>query len=272
MPNKQPIVISSIFKSGTWLLRSILERLTGLQPVEPVIGPGDMKHDDPQLVFAQEGCFYSWHFVPVPAIQEKLIDMDARVIFLVRNVYDLALSMYHHFAGNIDHEIGRGAQKHAYFASLSQDEGMRQIIVGHDGPGFRWKGLEPFLAQMELMFAFAKVYPAMVISYETLLRDKEKAVNRLAAYLELNPGQELIKKIVEETRFDRMKKAAEKKGGGSHFRRGVLHAHAEEMSEENKILVRWIMQAHAPSLTLLAEDFDLSADLLTCFKENGSEL
>ena len=128
--DSSPIVMSSVFKSGTWLLRYILESLTGFSYIEPLTENGPMDPSDPDLIAIKPNHFYSWHFIPSTDIQNKLIKINAKPIFLVRNIYSLAVSMYYHFANNIDHELGKGANKHLYFSKIDKNTGLHQIISG----------------------------------------------------------------------------------------------------------------------------------------------
>ena len=91
--------MSSVFKSGTWLLRHIIKEITKLEPVEPEIRKG-MDPGHPDNIFCRAGCFYSWHFIPTEEICRKLVGMNARPVFLLRNIFDMTVSMYYHLTGN----------------------------------------------------------------------------------------------------------------------------------------------------------------------------
>jgi hypothetical protein len=68
VPNKmrRPVFVSSVPKSGTWLLRDILEMATGLKAHEPQIGPGMPDYADEMLIEFPTGKFFSWHSTLTP--------------------------------------------------------------------------------------------------------------------------------------------------------------------------------------------------------------
>ncbi len=247
-----PIIMSSVFKSGTWLLRFIVERLTGLSYYEPPIKAGAMDPTDPDLISIKTGHFYSWHFIPSPPVQEKLIRINARPIFLMRNIYDLVVSMYYHFANNIDHEIGRGANKHGYFSRLGKDAGIQKIITGCDDTEFKWRGIGPHLHQMECMFQFASVFPCHLASYEDIVSNKAKSIPALAEFLDISLSLNDLDELVRSSGFDAMKYSALKQNKASHFRQGKIQSHTHELSLKHIQEVQECLEKYAPKLAPLA--------------------
>ncbi len=248
----QPIVLSSVFKSGTWLLRFIIENITGLKYIEPPIKTGSMDPCDPTLIHIKADHFYSWHFTLSAAIQEKLIRYQAKPIFLVRNVYDLAVSMYYHFANNIDHEIGRGANKHDYFLRIGKDNGIRKIITGCDDNEFKWKGIGPHLMQIESMFHFTTIYPCHLISYENIVNSKADSIRMLADFLDIPLSVEEVIRLVTNSEFDAMKSAARKQNKASHFRNGKTQSHTYELKQQHYDAMQECLDEYAPRLYSLS--------------------
>lgn len=250
----RPIIMSSVFKSGTWMLRHILSEITQLDPIEPEIGNGRMDPGDPDNIFCSPGHFYSWHFIPTEKICEKLIDMNSKPVFLLRNVYDLAVSMYYHFADNIDYEIGREANKHEYFAGISKSEGLKQIIAGNQSAGFRWKGMGMHLHQMERMLAFSREHVCHITTYERLVLDKTQEIKRLSCYLGVDLDSAQIEKIAESSCFSAMKAAAEKHNIRSHFRKGKINSHISELDRSQIHMIGNMLHEYAPNLERLAKE------------------
>ena len=246
----QKIFVSSVFKSGTWLLRDILERLTGLEAWEPEHIPSPPDYGDAGMIDFRQGCFFSWHSEINDAVKQVIRDNDAKAIFLVRNIYDLAVSMYFHFANDTDSELGKSAGQDDFFRRFEKDEGLAMIISGY--PNF--VGLGPHLAQIRDMFKFAKEYPVLLTSYERLCLQKETEIRRLTEYLGLPDDPEIIAGIVAATDFDTMKKSAQAKGSGSHFRRGAPGGQRETLKEHHLHMILGQLANFAPDLWDLARE------------------
>ncbi len=246
----QKIFVSSVFKSGTWLLRDILERLTGLKACEPEHIPSPPDYGDASLITFKPNRFFSWHSEVNDDVKRVIRGNDAKAIFLVRNIYDLAISMYFHFANDTDREIGKSAGQADFFKRFGRDEGLAMIISGyHD-----FVGLGPHLAQIRDMFKFAKEYPVLLTSYERLCLQKEKEIRRLSEYLGLPDNPETVAAIVEATDFDKMKKNAQAKGSGSHFRRGAPGGQRETLKEYHLHMILGQLSQFAPELWTMARE------------------
>lgn len=242
-----PIVVGTPLKCGTWMIRQIISGMTGLPWFEPALVKGIDPSDPANIVFKTDA-FYSWHFVPVAEIQRELIENDARSIFVVRNIYAMTLSMYHHFADNIDWEIGRGANKSDFFASLSKDEGISRIICRRQSDGFNWQGIGGQLFQMQKMLEFAAAGSALILTFEQLVEDKAVCVRRCAEFLSLELTEQQIEAICLDSAFSTMQKKAESDGGGSHFRAGLTKGYFDSISAENKELIQEQLDRSAPEL------------------------
>ena len=253
------VVVGTPMKAGTWLIRKILSDLLGLECREPpMIKP--MDQEDPKNVIPDPNYIYSWHFMPSLATQNKLEQADARVIFVVRNIYAMTLSMYHHFADNIDWDIGRGADKQAVFSGLSKEEGIFRIIDGRgkkEIDGFNWDGVGRYLRQIALMLDFAKRYPCCVLSFEQLVTDKAASLQLLCQYLGMECSQDLLGQIETSSSFKTMKRDAEKRGQGSHFRSGALNEYREVLSDAHHCAIEDLCREFAPELPILAKEIGL---------------
>lgn len=253
MKNNQPIVMLSVFKSGTWLLRHIIQTLTGIPHHEPTIMPGYMDPENHNYLEIKPMHFYSWHLIPTENICQNLRALQARPIFLMRNIYDLAVSMYYHFSKNIDSELGRGANKHHYFSKISKDEGLMKIITGCNNNQFQWPGLGLHLHQIERMLAFSKEYSCHTLTYERLIENKNEEIENLRKFLHVTPDKNRLNDLIESSSFNTMKASAEKHNMGSHFRRGKIKSHTNELTEHHITAIRSSLLQHAPELPMLVK-------------------
>lgn len=253
-----PIFVSSVFKSGTWLIRKIITDLTGLPAIEPTIKPGFMDPCDPEYVYYTPGYYYSWHFVPTKEIREKIIRHHGKPVFLIRNIYDLVVSMYYHFAGNIDADIGRGANVDQYFSTVSKQDGMNAVVIGRDAKGFRWSGIGPHISQMEQMLLFAQTYPCFITTYERLNLQKKEELIRLSEFLEYPITNAEVDIIMQSSSFNTMKAEAIQKNAGSHFRNGKIKSHVDELNDDHIKNIDRELSIYAPRLQKLITEFGLN--------------
>lgn len=253
-----PVVFLSVFKSGTEMMKRIIEDLTGLPPMEPEIIPGKVNYQDSAQLYFREGHFYAWHLFPTHEVQQKLIQAQAKPVFLLRNIYDVVVSMYYHFANNIDADVGRGRNVDHYFQTISKEEGLSCIVEGMLKPDFVWKGAGPHYHQMELMLQFSEIYPCFITTYEKMHHDKLSEIQKLADFLEIPLSNEKAQDVAHSSYFDVMKAAAERENIGSHFRRGRPGSHADELNVNHVRQIQHILKQHAPYLSDLLQKADLS--------------
>jgi hypothetical protein len=154
--------------------------------------------------------------------------------------------MYHHFADNIDADIGRGRNVDHHFRALSRDEGLEAIITGMTRPDFRWAGIGPQADHMVKMFELAATHPCHLTSFERVTRDKPREVAALAAYLGIDLPAETLARIVKGSAFETMREKATAAGRPSHFRRGQAGSHA--LSPRHVALIREVVAHEAPTL------------------------
>lgn len=247
-----PIVMLSLFKGGTHLVRRLLQELTGQPFYEPPIVPGKVDYRDPQQLSFVPDHFYSWHLVPTPPIRDRLIAAGARPVLVLRNIFDLTVSIYHHFAQNIDADIGRGRNVDHYFRELDREAGLEAIIGGMTRPDFRWRGMGPQAQHMVEMLELAAIHPSFTTSFERLTADKAGEVRRLAAFLGIEVSSDRLATIVGGSRFEAMKAEATARGQGSHYRRGEVNSHADELTDRHRQMIREVLAHEAPDLERLA--------------------
>ncbi len=227
----------------------MLERLTGLPIFEPPIVAGSVDYTDPEQLLLSERYVYSWHLMPTPEVQQRLRAAAARPVFLLRNPADLAVSMYHHFADNIDADIGRGRNVQHHFASMDREQGMLALIEGMQRPDFHWDGLGPHLRQMQWMLEFDELHPCFVTTFAALTGEaKRTELRRLVGFLELDVSDEHVDEVVTQSSFENMRKRALADGRGSHYRKGESGAHRSVLSAAHRQAIAGQQAWHAPRL------------------------
>ncbi len=252
---KEPIVLISGFKAGTWLMRKVLSSATGMDFFEPGIIPGEKKYYNPTQLQFVDNHFYSWHLVPTDEVTDKLNKHNAKTIFVVRNIYDLVVSIYYHFYNNIDADIGRGNAKDKFLKQFSFEEGLSLIITGFDEDGVRWNGMAEVLQHYNEIFKAAKKCDSIVIDYDDLVNNKNEVITKITKYLKLEKSAEDIDIITEQTSFQSMKNEATKnKEGTSHFREGKAGLNREKLSEYHKIQLRQVIKLISPDIYNNAND------------------
>lgn len=249
MPSNPPIVLLSGFKAGTWMMRKILTEMTGLRYCEPPIIPGERKYyNADQLVFA-DGHYYSWHLIPTPEVIERLRSVNAKTIFIARNIYDVVLSIYYHFYNNIDEDIGRGAGKADFLKQFTFEEGLSLIITGFDEQGIRWNGMKEVLEHYNAMCEASAQCDSILLSYDRIVNDKQSVVEELSSFLEISLDTKTREAILSQSSFETMKTQAELSGiGSSHFREGKASHNRKKLLYSHKIQLRSMLKAHAPHL------------------------
>jgi len=242
-------------------MRKLVEEMTGLHWFEPGAARDMSDYENPDFLIHKPGHFYSWHLVLNDAVQHRLMEMNAKVILVTRNIYDLAVSMYYHFANDVDHEIGRSTRTAHYFQSISKDEGLMQIIRGHKDQNFVWDGIGWHLKQMQLLLEFAKKHKCCLISFEQLSLHREEIIGKLASYLGIQMVPDRIREIAGVTSFDAMKTETQ---GASHFRKGKVFSHADDLKPSHMGYIELEMQKWAPQLADLSRLFGIK-ETIYCF-------
>ena len=251
--SESPIILISPIKSGTHLARNIISRVTGLQCYEPPVGGKRISYRDPNALFSSSDTFFSWHLIPEQPVVERLIAMDAKVICLYRNLYDLVVSIYFHFFMDIDNDRGRGAGKNEFLSRFSKEDGLWLILTGFDEE-VTWIGLSETIQQMRLMLELSDHLPVMHTTYERLVLQAPEEIRKLCRYLGKELSDTEINEVCHSVSFKEMKKSAEDKGEGtSHFRKGKVGLNRQELLPAQRIALRGLMRSEEPSLSALLE-------------------
>ncbi len=268
-----PIFVATVFKSGTKLLEHIIERLTGLSafPLGMDVG-SDYESADP--IMFETNKFFIWHNVPSPKVQDRIRAEKASPVFLIRNIYDLAVSQYHHFADDVDASIGHSAGTKEYFSKMSRNAGISLLLCGGASEYFTWHGFGYYLRQIQEILKFSKGYPCHVICYDRLLLDKRRETERLADYLGVEVDPEVLDGIMKDSSLEAMRKAQiDTFGDGKHFRKGVPGDHVNVLRPYHYDMIGHLKLTYAPELDALCEELefgDITAAVLWCPEDTES--
>jgi hypothetical protein len=251
---EHPIFVATVFKSGTKLLEHIVTKLTGLGINAPTMSAGSDYESAAPITF-ENGKFFIWHNVPSDRVKARLIVASAQPIFLIRNIYDLAVSQYFHFAHDVDAEIGYATHTADYFVEMTQDEGISLLLSGATSERFNWHGFGYYLRQIQEILQFSKEYPCHVVIYDRLVQDKHREIERLAAFLAIKPSDELFGELIDSSSLNSMREArVSLVGTGKHFRKGSPGDHINVLKPWHYHIINQIKLAHAPRLDALCEE------------------
>jgi hypothetical protein len=251
---ERPIFVATVFKSGTKLLEHILVRLTGLGINAPTMSAGSDYESAAPITF-EIGKFFIWHNVPSDRVRARLIVANAQPIFLIRNIYDLAVSQYFHFAHDVDAEIGYATHTADYFAEMSQDEGISLLLSGATSERFNWHGFGYYLRQIQEILQFSKEFPCHVVVYDRLVNNKRFESEQLAAFLNIQPGDDLLDELIGSSSLSSMRDAGiSMVGSGNHFRKGTPGDHVNILKPWHYDVVNQLKIHFAPSLDVLCEE------------------
>lgn len=248
------IFVATVFKSGTKLLEHILERLTGLRANHLGMEVGsDYESADP-IVF-EEGKFFIWHNVPSDAVKTRIRAEKARPIFLIRSIYDLAVSQYFHFADDVDAAIGHSTNTAGYFAEMGRDEGISLVLCGATSEQFHWHGYGYYLRQIQEILRFSREYPCHVVVYDRLVLNKRHEIERLAGFLEIEVSPDVLDELLDSSSLGAMREArAASVGTGKHFRKGVPGDHVNVLKPQHYHMLNHLKLTYAPELDALCEE------------------
>lgn len=250
-PRLERIFVATVFKSGTKLLEHILEKATGLSAKHLGMEVGSDYESAAPIVF-EDGKFFIWHNVPSDAVKARIRAESAKPIFLIRNIYDLAVSQYFHFADDVDAAIGHSTGTAGYFASMSRDEGISLVLCGATSGWFHWHGYGYYLRQIQEILRFSKEYPCHVISYDRLVLNKRHEIEQLAGFLGIEIAPEATNELLDSSALGTMREArAASVGSGKHFRKGTPGDHINVLAPHHYHMMNHLKLTYAPELDTL---------------------
>lgn len=252
----EPLFVATVFKSGTKLLEHILEKLTGLSAHHLGMEVGsDYENADPILF--EDGKFFIWHNVPSDAVKARIRTENAKPIFLIRNIFDLAVSQYFHFAEDVDAAIGHSTGMAGYFAEMGRNEGISLVLCGATSERFNWHGYGYYLRQIQEILQFAKEYPCHIVIYDRLVLNKRREIKRLAEFLGIKVSSSALDEMLDSSTLGAMREArVASVGSGKHFRKGAPGDHINVLAPYHYHMINHLMTVYAPMIWALCEEFE----------------
>lgn len=220
----------SMLKSGTHLLRLILEELTLLDFYEPPIIKGQNNYEDQTKFQVIENKFFSWHLFPNKITCKALSDNNFKSICLVRNIFDQTISLYNHFKFDVDHEIGRGRGVTSIFKALSRSDGLDLLIDGQEDTAFPWKGSKHQIRHLKTLFEVQERADNLFLTYEELTFKKHETIIKIANFLDIELKPNSLQEILKKTSFTEMKNS---KNNKSHFVEGKISRSLDILNESH---------------------------------------
>jgi len=251
-----PIFVSTLFKSGTKLLEEIVRRVSGKDVCEPPPWSAPPVYTDSSPIVLTEDSFFIWHNVISEEVSQLLLKKNAKVILLVRNIYDLVVSQYYHFSQDVDEEVGLSTETRKFFKDFSKSEGLSLVINGIYAADFTFDGVGAALAQINSFLDFKNNHECLIVQYEDLVLRKLETIDKIAVFLGSPPPYDVILKeaILKETALNEMREQrASVHGSGAHFRNGVPGAHFTELERYHYLNIQAAITRDFPGITGKAE-------------------
>lgn len=222
--------------------------ITGLKAHEPEVEPGPLDYENEMLIDFPPGTFFSWHSILTSRTVSFLKSSQTKNISLIRNIYDVLLSMLTHLSRDVDYSIDRSVGGEEYFVRKTIEQCLTLMICGFTSPQMTWMGAGPLIKQIDSILAFVECGQALLLDYEQLTHDKRKTIQKILKTLEFRIPSKRIKEIIANTDKDRMRERLKKIGRDSHV---TSHEHAlsrDVFLPYHKEMIDRIVLTNAPRL------------------------
>jgi len=248
------IFVSTIMKSGTWLLRDIVSSITGLDPHEPEI---DLKsppgYDDEMKIEFPKGKFFIWHSEINARTRSLLAGCNSINLYLLRNIYDLLVSMTNHIQYDVDAGMGRSTGGKNFFNSISPEQALSMMICGFTAPQITWNGLRPHIRQMASMIRHAREGFAHLVYYENLVNNKKQSIEQIASILNADSDDACISDIIERTSPKQFQSYAAAIGSPDHVTPNERRNLKQHISQSHVQMVNHILWQELPECVELSK-------------------
>ena len=179
------LFISSTIKSGTHAIRELVTAKSGLKCKEPPVQ--DLKqfsYLDDTLVEFNKGEYFSWHSIMNEKLVSRLSQENVKVLFLVRNFYDIVNSWYRHVSLDVDSEIDRSIGEKGAFDIY--DDPFSAIINGVLKNNFKWEGVRQLADQVGSMLHYSGKLDCFFVTYDQVVNQKKLTEQMICNFLGLN--------------------------------------------------------------------------------------
>lgn len=249
----EKIFVATVFKSGTKLLESIITQITGLQPVSP-IHSSQPDYLNPDSLSLEKDGFFIWHGRSNETISRITQTRFTKRVYLVRNIYDLVVSQYHHFALDVDSEIGASTLSKEYFSKFSSESGLSLVICGATSSSFHWEGFGSQLLHTEENIRASQEPNSFLMIYDRIVKNKKVEVARLANFLGYKIDDKTLDEILEASSLENLRLAREQEFGRAlHFRKGLPGAWKKVLKPYQVDMISSLKLRYVPALDGLCE-------------------
>ena len=223
------VLANSIPKAGTHLLTRCLRLLPGVEDsglrIRGRIKPETLEK---RLNQVGGGCFIPLHLVFTPAREQLLADLEFKMILIIRDPRDIAVSHYHY--------VTRQARMHqlrAYYNSLPDDSA--RLMTSIQGiPESEWQGktrLGDIDRRCRIFLEWAE-HGACVVQFERLIgpsgggtrQAQHSEIRRMAAHLDMELDTATVDSIAASIYYRK----------SSTFRKGIVGDWMNHMTPEHK--------------------------------------
>jgi hypothetical protein len=122
-------------------------------------------------------------------------------------------------------------------------------LSGATSERFNWHGFEYYLHQIQEILQFAKEYPCHIVAYDRFVQHKRREIERLSAFLDMKPSDELFCELIDSSSLNSMREARISfVGTGKHFRKGSPGDHINVLKPWRYHMITQIKLAYASKL------------------------
>lgn len=209
------ILVNSIPKSGTNLLKNIVLALPGTRYVGDMSLADEIHQPEERFVFVQQsmtdtspGCVYTGHIPYSPHIAEWLHQQNVKQIFIYRDPRDIVVSLYHY--------VMRDApRRHAYYEMYdnmgTDSQRLLSAICGYGEGKVKYRASASSIPNIRLVYdvnmGWLTDENTLAVRFEDLIDDvsspESKAVSAimdLLNFLGIPSNVALLQKLVHEGR------------------------------------------------------------------------
>ncbi len=184
-----PFISLACDKCGTHLLADVLQGISGLC--------SNWQYHDPNQPMAlrapkapQPGEFIAGNWFPNSAMLEGMQARNEKAVLLYRDPRDQIVSCY--FYCKRSHALIEESGFAQRIAAMSKEEAIDELMNTWPHNMLMW---------LQLWFSFER--PLYACSFERMISDKAAVVGEISTFLGYPPDETLIRKVAEETAFDK---------------------------------------------------------------------
>ena len=248
MKKNQKIFVSTLFKSGTKLIESLIEQISGLKAhIVPMSTPPIYGSADP-IIF-EDNKFFIYHNILSDDVIQRIKKENAKVILLTRNIFDLVVAQYFHFVNDVDAEIGHATKSDQFLKKFEKSDVLTMIINGIYSNKFTYPGIKDSIIQIESFINYKKNNECLIIDFEEMVYKKESTILQIANFIGEKSDKRAVDEMIKTTSLETMRLVRKKMfGSGAHFKSGESGKHKDHLSVSHYLNILSILSRDFPGL------------------------